>query len=32
MFIPTINNLGTPEQVKLFAEPAKRWEILGCYA
>lgn len=32
MFMPTIQNLGTDEQVKLFYEPARRWEIMGCYA
>ncbi|CAD8156667.1 unnamed protein product [Paramecium octaurelia] len=32
MFMPTILNLGTDEQVKLFYEPASRWEILGCYS
>lgn len=32
MFMPTIKNLGTDEQVKLFWEPARRWEIMGCYA
>jgi len=32
MFMPTIKNLGTEEQMKLFYEPAKRFEIRGCYA
>jgi acyl-CoA oxidase len=32
MFLPTILNLGTEEQVKLFYEPATRYEIVGCYA
>lgn len=30
--MPTIMNLGTDEQLKLFYEPASRWEILGCYS
>lgn len=32
MFMPTILNLGTPEQIKLFYEPASKWEIIGCYS
>ncbi|KAJ2776799.1 hypothetical protein H4R18_005481 [Coemansia javaensis] len=32
MFIPTLENLTTDEQKRLFLEPARRYEILGCYA
>jgi acyl-CoA oxidase len=32
MFMPTIANQGTEEQQKLYLEPAKRHEIIGCYA
>lgn len=32
MFQPTIENQGTEEQKKKYLEPAKRYEIIGCYA
>ncbi|KAI9486768.1 MAG: hypothetical protein EXX96DRAFT_496878 [Benjaminiella poitrasii] len=32
MFMPTILNQGTEEQQKLYLEPARRYEIIGCYA
>ncbi|CDS03588.1 hypothetical protein LRAMOSA00990 [Lichtheimia ramosa] len=32
MFQPTIENQGTEEQKKKYLEPAKRHEIIGCYA
>ncbi|KAM5431451.1 putative acyl-CoA oxidase [Microsporum ferrugineum] len=32
MFLVTLRNQGTPEQHKLFLEPAERYEIIGCYA
>jgi alkylation response protein AidB-like acyl-CoA dehydrogenase len=32
MFMPTLLNQGTEEQKKLYLEPAKRYEIIGCYA
>ncbi|KAI7902305.1 uncharacterized protein BX663DRAFT_455060 [Cokeromyces recurvatus] len=32
MFMPTILNQGTEEQKKIYLEPAKRYEIIGCYA
>ncbi|KAI9321330.1 acyl-CoA dehydrogenase/oxidase [Dichotomocladium elegans] len=32
MFMPTIENQGTEEQKKKYLEPAKRFEIIGCYA
>jgi acyl-CoA oxidase len=28
----TLKDQGTPEQHKLFLEPAERYEIIGCYA
>lgn len=32
MFLKTLEQQGTPEQKKLFLEPAQRYEIIGCYA
>ncbi|EEH46893.2 uncharacterized protein PADG_02991 [Paracoccidioides brasiliensis Pb18] len=32
MFLVTLRNQSTPEQAKLFLEPAERYEIIGCYA
>ncbi|KAI9019467.1 hypothetical protein CLU79DRAFT_758946 [Phycomyces nitens] len=32
MFMPTLENQGTEEQKALYLEPAKRYEIIGCYA
>ncbi|KAK2750817.1 fatty-acyl coenzyme A oxidase [Onygenales sp. PD_40] len=32
MFLVTLRNQTTPEQQKLFLEPAERYEIIGCYA
>ncbi|OBR04555.1 Acyl-coenzyme A oxidase [Colletotrichum higginsianum IMI 349063] len=32
MFLVTLREQGTPEQHKLFLEPAENYEILGCYA
>ncbi|KAI8352171.1 acyl-CoA dehydrogenase/oxidase [Choanephora cucurbitarum] len=32
MFMPTILNQGTEEQKRIFLEPARRYEIIGCYA
>lgn len=32
MFMPTLENQGTEEQKKLYLEPARRYEIIGCYA
>ncbi|KAI8987647.1 acyl-CoA dehydrogenase/oxidase [Mycotypha africana] len=32
MFMPTILNQGTEEQQKMYLEPARRYEIIGCYA
>ncbi|KAI1422735.1 hypothetical protein F5Y12DRAFT_717078 [Xylaria sp. FL1777] len=32
MFLKTLEEQGTPEQHKLFLEPARRYEFIGCYA
>ncbi|KAE8148336.1 hypothetical protein BDV25DRAFT_158440 [Aspergillus avenaceus] len=32
MFLVTLREQGTPEQHKLFYEPASKYQILGCYA
>ncbi|GKZ21753.1 fatty-acyl coenzyme A oxidase [Aspergillus brasiliensis] len=32
MFLVTLREQGTPEQHKLFLEPAQNYQILGCYA
>ena len=32
MFLPTIQNLGTDEQYRMFYEPGRKWQITGCYA
>ncbi|KAM5356940.1 hypothetical protein ACJ41O_003586 [Fusarium nematophilum] len=32
MFLKTLEEQGTPEQHKLFLEPAQRYEYIGCYA
>lgn len=32
MFMPTLENQGTEEQQKKYLEPARRYEIIGCYA
>ncbi|PIG87868.1 fatty-acyl coenzyme A oxidase (Pox1) [Aspergillus arachidicola] len=32
MFLVTLREQTTPEQKKLFLEPASRYEIIGCYA
>lgn len=32
MFLKTIKEQGTPEQHKLFLEPADNYKIIGCYA
>ncbi|TDZ16518.1 Peroxisomal acyl-coenzyme A oxidase 1 [Colletotrichum orbiculare MAFF 240422] len=32
MFLVTLREQGTPEQHKLFLEPAENYEIIGCYA
>ncbi|PYI31634.1 acyl-CoA oxidase [Aspergillus indologenus CBS 114.80] len=32
MFLVTLREQGTPEQHKLFYEPAQNYKILGCYA
>ncbi|OJD11730.1 hypothetical protein AJ78_07551 [Emergomyces pasteurianus Ep9510] len=32
MFLVTLRNQTTPEQAKLFLEPAERYEYIGCYA
>ncbi|OAX83477.1 hypothetical protein ACJ72_02164 [Emergomyces africanus] len=32
MFLVTLRNQTTPEQMKLFLEPAERYEFIGCYA
>ncbi|KAH6884426.1 hypothetical protein B0T10DRAFT_493180 [Thelonectria olida] len=32
MFLKTLEEQGTPAQHKLFLEPARRYEFIGCYA
>ncbi|KAH8599307.1 acyl-CoA dehydrogenase/oxidase C-terminal [Bisporella sp. PMI_857] len=32
MFLTTLRNQSTPEQEKLFLEPAENYRIIGCYA
>ncbi|KAF7563659.1 hypothetical protein G7046_g474 [Stylonectria norvegica] len=32
MFLKTLEEQGTPEQHKLFLEPARQYKIIGCYA
>ena len=32
MFLKTLKEQGTPEQHKLFLEPADKYQIIGCYA
>jgi acyl-CoA oxidase len=32
MFLKTLKEQGTPEQHKLFLEPAEKYQIIGCYA
>ncbi|KAA8646874.1 fatty-acyl coenzyme A oxidase [Aspergillus tanneri] len=32
MFLVTLREQGTPEQHKLFLEPAQKYQIVGCYA
>ena len=32
MFLKTLEEQGTPAQHKLFLEPARRYELIGCYA
>ncbi|KAL1916383.1 uncharacterized protein VTP21DRAFT_5574 [Calcarisporiella thermophila] len=32
MFIPTLQNMTTPEQMEAFLGPALRYEIIGCYS
>jgi acyl-CoA oxidase len=32
MFMPTIANQGTKEQVEHFWKPASAYKIIGCYA
>ncbi|PWN40780.1 putative acyl-CoA oxidase [Ceraceosorus guamensis] len=32
MFLTTLERMGTPEQQEAFLEPARRFDIIGCYA